>query len=244
MKSVLCQLIAVSVLSLNSMPQGVSAIREWGEEFNTPNSKLVLREIARYRSDGRTVVTYNLFASGLPQIAQYTLWTRLVGSEPEAAADALLNHEGKAVSLFADPERNIAEDPINLKVLAGRGEPRGVALISKDDKFRAFAQIIPFPIEAADGTCHLSAVMTAPNYFGVLVSITGFRPGEDLLIDTTSDHEGGQSKAKATERGTYDSALFPFVKGKRSGKVRFRVVAKSCKVGVELPWGEGSYQLQ
>ena len=236
-------LILVAAISLTCRAQSPEK-DQWGEKFNTANSTLVLREIGRSPSNGQTVVTYRLFASGLPRDAQYTLWLRLVGGEPQAAADALLNDEGKAVSRLADSEHHIAEDPINLKVFAGRGEPRQVALISKDGKFRAFAQVIPFPIEASDGPCHLSAVMTAPNYFGVFVRITGLQPGEDLLIDTESDHEGGQSKGKATDQGTYNSALFPFVKGKRSGKVRYSVAAKSCKVGVELPWGEGSYQLQ
>jgi hypothetical protein len=217
---------------------------KWGEDLNSAGAKLVLKETGRTRLNGRTVVTYSMFASGFPLDSQYTLWSRLVGSDPQTAADALLNPEGKLVSQLADAEHHTAEDPINLKVLAGRGEPKQFALISSDGKFRAFAQVIPFPIEASEGPCHLSAVMTGPNYIGVLIGLTGFRPGEDLLIDTRSDHEGGQSKGKATDRGTYDSALFPFVKGKRSGKVRFSVAAKSCNVGIELPWGEGSYELQ
>ncbi len=91
----LWHIIALSALSLNCTAQAVSGSQEWGEKFNTANSKLVLRETGRSLSNGRTVVTYNLFASGLPPDAQYTLWTRLVGSEPQAAADALLNDEGK-----------------------------------------------------------------------------------------------------------------------------------------------------
>jgi hypothetical protein len=117
-------------------------------------------------------------------------------------------------------------------------------LISNDAKVRAFAQVIPFPIEASNGPCHLSAVMTGANYIGILITITGFQPGEDLLMESHSGHEGGQKKLKATQEGTYNSALFPFVKGERSGIVGFNVTAKSCKIGVELPWGEGSYHLQ
>ena len=132
MKSTLWHILALSALSLNCAAQGVPSSQEWGEKFNTANSKLVLIETGRSVSNGRSVVTYDLFASGLPRDAQYTLWTRLIGSEPQAAADALLNDKGKAVSLLADPEQHIAEDPINLKVFAGKGEPRQVALISKD----------------------------------------------------------------------------------------------------------------
>jgi hypothetical protein len=133
MNRTLWHIIAFSALSFTCTAQAVSSSQQWGE--NTANSKLVLTETGRSISNGRTVVTYNLFASGLPPDTQYTLWTRLVGSEAQPAADALLNDEGKAVSLLADSEHHIPEDPINLKVFAGRGEPRQVALISKDGKF-------------------------------------------------------------------------------------------------------------
>jgi hypothetical protein len=231
-------------MSANCMAQAGVKWEQWSEKFNTAGAKLVLNETGRTRSNGQTTVTYNIFASGLPLDARYVLWTRLVGSDPRPAADALLNDDGRVVSQLADPEHQIPEDPINLKVFAGRGEPKQFRLISSDGKFSAFTQIIPFPIEASDGSCHLSAIMTGANYLGVLISVAGLQPGEELLIDTRSDQEAGQTKGKATDRGTYDSNLFPFVKGKRSGKVQFSVTAKSCKVAVELPWGEGSYQLQ
>lgn len=99
-------------------------------------------------------------------------------------------------------------------------------------------------MNVSDGPCRLSAVMTRENYTGVFIHVTGFQPREDLDIMTQSDGEGGQSKAKASDSGIYDSALFPAVKGRRSGKARFSVSAKSCSVAIELPWGEGSYELQ
>lgn len=243
--AILLCLAALVSLSVKGAAQAEATSEEWGERFNTKGAELLLKEIGRDRSaNGPTVISYNVFASGLPRDVRYTLWTRLVGSKPQSAANAILNGDGKVVSQLADPGRNIPEDPINLKVSAGRGEPKQFGLISSDGKFRAFAQVIPFPIETSDGRCHLSAMMTGQNYVGILIGVTGLQPGEDLLIDTRSDPEGGQSKGKATDRGTYDSALLPFVKGKRSGKVQFSVAAKSCRVGIELPWGQGSYELQ
>jgi hypothetical protein len=243
-KTMISGLIALVTVSLNCFAQAGPSNDEWGEKFNTAGVELILKETGRSRVSGKTVVAYSLFASGLPLDAHYTLWTRLLGSDPQVAAEALLNDEGKVVSQLADPEHGIVEDPIDLKVFGGRGEPKQFGLISKDGKFRAFAQVVPFPIESSDGPCHLSAVMTGRNYYGVFIGITGLQPGEDLVIDTHSDSEGGGRKGKATDQGTYDSALFPFVKGKRSGRVRFNVKANSCNVSVELPWGEGSYELQ
>jgi hypothetical protein len=231
-------------VSASCMPQAKPNDEGWDEKFNTAGAKLTLREIERNHLNGRTVVTYSLFVSGLPHDSHYTLWTRLVGRDPQPAADALLDNEGRVASQLADPGRHITEDPINLKVFAGKGEPKEFALISEDGKFRASAKVVPFPMESFEGSCHLSAVMTSENYYGVSIRIVGFQPSEDLLVETRSETEQGQSKAKASDQGTYDSLLLPLVKGKRSGRVRFNVTAKSCRVGVEFPWGEGSYQLQ
>jgi hypothetical protein len=87
---------------------------EWGEEFNSNGATLVLREAGRSRASGQTVITYNLFVSGLPKDVEYTLWMRLVGGDPQAVADAFINKDGLVVSVLADAANNVAEDPINL----------------------------------------------------------------------------------------------------------------------------------
>lgn len=180
----------------------------------------------------------------MPKNIHYILCTLNVGSEPTAATDAFLNEEGKVVNVLSDPAHHVAEDPINLKVFGGKGEPMQFALISDDNQSRAFVQIVPFPIEATSGSCRLTVTETAPYYFGVLIKATGLMPNEDLVIDMKSSTEGGESKAKADDMGRYNATIFPFVKGKGSGKARFDVTAKSCKIGIEFPWGEGSYQYQ
>ena len=205
---------------------------------------MTYKEVARTKFQGKTIITYNLFASGLPKDKNYVLCILNVGNEPRAAANAYLNADGKMVSVLADPAQHVAEDPINAKVLGGKGEPIQFALISDDDQLRAFTEIIPFPMEESAGPCHLSAIETGPYYFGVLIRLTGFQPDEELSLEQRSENEGGESKAKADANGNYNAALFPFVKGKRSGKARFFVTAKSCKIGIEFPWGEGSYQYQ
>jgi hypothetical protein len=99
-------------------------------------------------------------------------------------------------------------------------------------------------LEKTAGECHLSLIETGPYYFGVLIRLSGFQPDEELSIEQRSENEGGQSKSKADPQGNYNAELLPFVKGKRYGKARFVVSAISCKIGIEFPWGEGSYQYQ
>jgi hypothetical protein len=93
---------------------------QWGEKFNSPGAKLSYKEIGRTKNQGRTVITYNLFASGLPKDQHCVLWILNVGSDPQPVADAYLNSDGKVVNVLADPAHHVAEDPINAKVFGAR----------------------------------------------------------------------------------------------------------------------------
>lgn len=86
--------------------------------------------------------------------------------------------------------------------------------------------------------------MMAVDYFVVQVVATGLQPKEELRIDQQSGSEQAQTKAMAEADGTYRVIILPFVKGQASGKLRFKVDAKSCVVGVEVPWGKGGYVIQ
>jgi len=132
----------------------------------------------------------------------------------------------------------------NAKAFGGKGEPIQFALISDDASLRAFAEIIPFPVEETVGPCHLSLIETGPHYFDVLIRLTGLQPRESLDIELRSENEGGKSKAAAEADGTYNAAILPTVKGNKAGKTHYDVTAKSCQIGIEFPWGEGSYQYQ
>jgi hypothetical protein len=54
--------------------QTVPSRDRWGEKFNSPGAKLTYKEIGRTTIQGRTVITYNLFASGLPD-QHYVLYS-------------------------------------------------------------------------------------------------------------------------------------------------------------------------
>jgi hypothetical protein len=244
MSAMLCAAIVELVSLSQCSGQTVPSRDQWGEKYNSPGANLTYKEIGRTRIEGRTVITYNLFASGLPKNEHYVLCSLNVGSEPQAVTDAYLNDEGKVVNVLADPAHHVGEDPINVKAFGGKGEPIQFALISDDDRLRVFAQVIPFPLEVSSGPCHLAAIETGPYYYGMFIGLTGFQPNENLAIETQSGDEGGQTKTKANEQGSYNADLLPFVKGQRSGKAQFYVTAKSCKIGIEFPWGEGSYKYQ
>jgi hypothetical protein len=217
---------------------------DWIKRANFPGSTLTLTETGRDILNGSTVVSYRLFASGLPKGQHFTLWLWTLGSEPQAVADAFINPDGLVVNRLADMMHKISEDPINLKMVAGRGEPKRVALTSDDWTLQAFAEAIPFPLEQSANGCKLAVEMTAPDYAGVVLNGSGFQPGESLSVESVSGTESGKQKTGATAAGTYTAVIFPKVKGQRSGKVNVTITSPRCSVAVQIPWGEGSYKIQ
>ena len=242
---IFCAVISTPLTCIpDSSAQDLSSREQWGERFNSPQATLTYKETARNRNGAKTVVIYNLFASGLPKDKHYAFWVYNIGSNPRAVADAYLNQDGKVVNVLADPKRKISEDPIDLQAFGGKGEPIQVALISDDGNFRAFGEIVPFPIVETAGQCRLTAIEAAPRYEVMTIKVSGLEPGGDLLIDSQSENETVHSKAKADAQGNYRSLMVPAVAGKRSGKAQFSLTAKSCKIGVAFPWGDGSYLYQ
>jgi hypothetical protein len=184
----------------------------WNEKFNSTGAALTIKELGRSRVNGQTMVTYRAFATGLPKDVEYTLWTKLVGSAPQSPVDAYINKDGLIVNVRADPAHNVAEDPIDLQVFAGRGEPKDIALISDDGRYKAFARVIPFPIEDSVGPCKLSATMSAPDYLGVTIVVTGLQPEEEIEVQHRSGDEVGAEKHMVGRTGVFVLVVFPSVK--------------------------------
>jgi len=122
---------------------------DWTKGANSPGCTLALKETGRSGAEGRTIVSYRLFASGLPKGQHFTLWTWNLGSEPQAVADAFINPDGLVVSRLADATRKVTEDPIDVRAFAGRGERKQFALTSDDWALQALPKQCPFPLNRA-----------------------------------------------------------------------------------------------
>ena len=237
-------LFFASIFSSGLSGQDKQFTDNWTKGANSPGSTLTLKETGRDIVNGSTVVSYRLFASGLSKEQHFTLWMWTLGSEPEAVADAFINPDGLVVNRLGDATHHVSEDPINVRVVAGRGERKRVALTSDDWTLQAFAGAIPFPIEKSANGCRLSVEMASPDYAGVVLSGSGFQPGESLMVESVSGTETGQQKTAATPVGTYTAVIFPRVKGQKSGTASVTITSPRCKVAVQFPWGEGSYKVQ
>jgi hypothetical protein len=86
--------------------------------------------------------------------------------------------------------------------------------------------------------------MMGPNYSAVFIVVTGLAAKEEFQIHQRSGNEDGDSKATAAADGSYRTTIFPFVKGQPSGTLKYGVVAKTCSLDIEAPWGQGSYAIQ
>jgi len=241
----LCSAVfCVTAFSSALWAQDKQFIDDWTKGANSPDSALSLKETGRNGLNGRTVVSYRLFASGLPKSQHFTLWTWNLGSDPQAVADAFINPEGLVVSRLGDATRKVLEDPIDIRAFAGRGEQKRFAITSDDWTLQVFAEAVPFPIEQSVNGCRLSVEMSAPNYAGVVLHGSGFQSSESLTVELASGPEGGKQQATTTPAGTYTAAIFPAVKGQKSGEASVTITSPKCKVAVQFPWGDGSYKIQ
>lgn len=215
---------------------------DWNRVANSPGSTLTLKETGRTKLAGRTVVSYRLFASGLPKKQHFTLWTWNLGSQPQSVADAFINSDGLIVNQLADATHK--EDPIDIRGFAGLGERKRFAITSDDWSQQAFAEVVPFPLEQVSNGCELHIETASPAYESVVVHGSGFQANELLTVDVHSGPEGGKRQATATGDGKYTAVIFPAVKGQKSGRASVAITSQKCSVAVQFPWGEGSYQIQ
>ncbi len=244
MRKVISAVVIATAFCMVLCGQNKQLVDEWMNNANSPDAALTIKEIGREHGNGQTVVTYRLFASGLPKNQHYILWTWILENPPQAVTDAFINPDGLVVNRLADPAHNVSEDPIDAVVLAGLGEPKRFALTSDDRKLHVFTSVVPFPLEATSGGCRLAVETGDSKYTAVNIRGFGFQPGEPLAIKTTSGRDSGKMQSNAYSDGTYTAVLAPAVKGQKSGKVSFRVEGANCSVQIEFPWGEGSYKIQ
>src|SRR5215470_4711545 len=121
----------IATLSLAALwAQDKQFTDDWSKGANSPGGALTLKETGRNAANGRTIVSYRLFASGLPKAQHFTLWTWNLGSQPQAVADAFINPEGLIVNTLGDPAHK--EDPIDIRAFGGRGNRKRFAITSDD----------------------------------------------------------------------------------------------------------------
>ena len=136
------------------------------------------------------------------------------------------------------------DNPVDLLLMAAKGEPYRFRLISKDGKYRAFASVIPFPIKGFDNSCSVEAILLLPDAEGVLVLGGGFKPGTGVQVEIDSASEKKSGKVSTDEQGKFSLVLMPYKKDTRQGTTTLAVNTPDCHPSLKFTWGRGTYHVE
>ena len=216
----------------------VQSYMDWGPGLNSPGAMLSIKETSR---EGGTV-TFSLRAAGLPKDKVYVLFQWPVTQMKPVPALRGVSFDADGVAICAGRTGTCGNlekpnDPIELTAIPALGEPYRFAVAAQDDPaIKAYAKVVPMPIESVDKACHLRGVVLMPHGILVGVEAAGYPP--DAVIDFHTDSEGEvhDSKPKTDNAGRYVTAVLPVKGGARAGSVRIRAAAGDCAPEISVPW--------
>jgi hypothetical protein len=220
-----------------------NAQKNWGPRMNTPGTEIHLTESRRERSARGTVVYYRLSATGLPGDAVYTLFSTTLGLQSTPVLEGVtFDRSGQAVCAGTPGtcQGEKPNDPIDLAILAARGEPKRFAVLSEDKESKAFAYVVPFPIMGKDRGCSVEAVLLTAKAEAVLIHGSGFAPGTAVDFRGVSEGEVQHSRSNAQQDGRFYEVALPYVKGKARGKAKVTLESSACSPSLSFDWGEGA----
>ena len=230
----------VLVLSLPMMAQQVDA-KSWGK--NTPGVELMVHEGPRQHTPSGTVLVYSFAGKGFTPGVAYNLWGWIPGEQPKKFLDGV-SFDDRGVLICSGKagfcSGQAPDDPVNIRSEAVQGEPKRFGVIAPDGNVAAFAEDIPFPIEASDKNCKVSVIRVSPLGEVVLARATGFVPYEMLTVTTGT----GTESPTATPEGTWEGLAGNGTSGGRSGVATLKVSGKDCAVAVSYDFGAGSAKIQ
>jgi hypothetical protein len=216
------------------------------KDFNSPGVELTLKEISRSRATDRTLVKYELYATGFPKNTVYTLYeVKISGSFVKSLTGMTLDSNGRAICAGRKGtcSGKVPNSPIDLVFFAGKAEPKRLSLVSVDDAhLKGFVAVVPFPNSTTDRGCRLESVIGTAKGELTYIQGSGFEPDEELVTDSESYGEKVHAVAKAESDGSYFAAILPSVLGKTAGNTIYKVKAKKCAPEITFSWG--TYQLE
>jgi hypothetical protein len=205
--------------------------------MNTLGAELQVVELARTATSQGSVVGYELYAKNLPHDRQYLLSTERIDQQ-SVKKDKLktLAQSGKVM--------DGPDDPVDLLLMAAKGEPYRFRLSSKDGKYQAFASVVPFPIIGVDKSCSVEAILLMPDAEGVLVLAKGFKAsiGVQVSIDSAGDEKGGN--VRTNEAGKLSLVLMPYKKDTSQGVTTVALSSTDCHPSLKFTWGKGTYHVE
>jgi hypothetical protein len=221
----------------------------WDGAAATSATKLIFKEKSRKKAEQGTVIIYELSAPDLPKDQHYTLmaWplNRAIGPVRGGIA---LNAEGRLACTGktpADCTTKPGDDPtIDIALQFAKGEAKRFALISDDQKSKALATVVAFPIIGKDAGCSLEALLGTPDGEVVLITGSGFPPSTSVPMSSDSAGEVTTGFWQVNAKGELASMVLPQVRGKTSGDTTVFLKSPACAPKISFHWGKGTYHVE
>lgn len=220
----------------------VEATMNW-EKSSSAGVKASTTLIKKAEVQGHQVFEYRLKVSGAPhnQLYKLMVWPVTV-AVPALMMDGLVIAQDGTVGCPADSTNTCAQrfkgKELKLDYAPAKGEIYRQALVSRDNKSRAFFSILPDPIIVTDKTCSLEAIRLSPNFELVAVRGKGFQYGSDVIFKTQSFQEVHTVPVQPDKNGQFHAQLTPFVKGRTSGTIEVSATSNSCAPHLSFDWGQ------
>jgi hypothetical protein len=215
----------------------MEAFRNWNSKANTPGAELRLVELQRQQV-GKDVFVfiYELHTKGLRSGLGYDLLTLPTmassADDLQTMGEVVIDEkDGRVIDGPNDTRKMIIPDP-------APGEPYRFALASKNGQYRAFASVVPKPIEGSDKGCKVSVIRLMRNFELAFVQINGFPPQSEVSMSGNSEGEVHDFTMKTNADGYADGGILPFKRGKSKGKIELQFAAPQCSPKVAFKWGK------
>lgn len=209
----------------------------WGPRMNGPGVSVSLKETSRQSTGKETVVFYRIMTSGLPKDKTYELLLTSFDLQPRPITQGITLDESGQV--LGGPN-----DPLDLGLIAAKGEPKRFSLVSVDGQAKAFFYVTPFQVRGTDQGCSIEELLLLQNAEAVLIEGSGFAPGVAVHMKAVSETELHESDLKADSSGDVSTVLLPFVKGKTDGTGKVTFATPACSPSVTYQWGLHSFHNQ
>jgi len=226
----------------------------WDQGFQLPaGARLRFAKIDETAGPDGHTLRYRIYADAASQGTAYVLGLWRIGTDLDnmeiLSETAFVNRRGLLMNNLPNPGQ--ADSPslddgseIDVSVKVAKGEPVRLILRTQDWKTMIGGTLVPYPLEATDKGCKLSALLAQPEANSVLVYADGFPPNSILPLSGSLDGATNQQKIYADARGHGSAIEQPRVKGVDTGTLTESVKTPGCSVTVSLPWGKGSYHQQ
>jgi hypothetical protein len=233
-------LLAQSSTTPEQLAQRVTSMHDaWGPRASSPNISLTIIKESQTGTDFR----YGLRAMGIPDGSVFTLmsWPVTQREPAQVLQGVTFNGEGVAVcagrpGTCGDPAT--PNDPIHIPFRPVPGEPIRLAVVSSDGSMKAFAKIVPLPLQGEDKACRVNASLLTPGAELLFIEGTGLAANSELTMRTDSEGERHDFKGKADAQGRFTSALLPHKQGLTHGTVNILLKGSTCSPAVSVPWGK------